>query len=93
MLMKRESNFQLVGKGPAGLRGQKILQNFASLVAIKVTRDLEKWDWKGFPECVPCPEKLEVVFKPSWRVCASPVLRNHQKMEVSHPPRQFVLLL
>lgn len=29
LLMKCESNFHLVGKGPAGLRGQKILQNFA----------------------------------------------------------------
>lgn len=93
MLMECESNFHVVGKGPAGLRGQKIVQNFAFLMAIKVTRDLEKWDWKGFPECVPCPAKLEVVFIPSWRVPASPVLRNHQQIEVSHPPRQFVLLL
>lgn len=29
LLMKCESNFHLIGKGPAGLRGQKILQNFA----------------------------------------------------------------
>lgn len=68
-------------------------QNFASLMAVKVISDLEKRYWKGFPECVPCPAKVEVVFKPIWRVSASPVLRNHQKMKVSHSPRQFVLLL
>lgn len=91
--MKCESNFQFVGKGPAGLRGQKILQNFASLMAIKVITDWEKRDLKEFPGCVPCPAKVEVISKPIRGVFASPVLRNQQKMEVSHPPRQFVLLL